>query len=125
MKDWRVLVVEDERDGQEVVQGILGYFNIAVDVASTADEALRLLNANKYTAAVIDIGLPGMNGLELMQVLRDQAAFKDLPCVAITAYHTSQLKKDALSAGFDGYFPKPLDDTNFVRELERIVKFAP
>lgn len=124
MNNWRVLVVEDERDGQEVVQGILGYFNIAVDVASSADEALRLLGANNYTAAVIDIGLPGMNGLELMQHLREQPAFKTLPCVAITAYHTSQLKKDALGAGFDAYFPKPLDDTNFVRELERVVSAA-
>lgn len=121
MKNWRVLIVEDERDGQEVVQGILGYFNIAADVAFTADEALRLLEKNGYTAAVIDIGLPGMDGLELMRHMRDQAAYRTLPCVAITAYHTSQLKKDALEAGFDAYFPKPLDDTNFIRELERVV----
>ncbi len=53
--------------------------------------------------------------------MRDQAAYKSLPCIAITAYHTSQLKKDALEAGFNAYFPKPLDDTNFIRELERVV----
>jgi len=93
----------------------------AADVAFTADETLNLLSKNTYTAAIIDIDLPGMDGLELVTHIRDQAAYKSLPCIAITAYHTSQLKKDALEAGFNAYFPKPLDDTNFIRELERVV----
>ena len=124
MGNWRILIVEDERDGQEVVQGILDYFHIKTDVASHAEEAFQLLGANAYTAAVIDIGLPGMDGLELMKVLRDQPALTSLPCIAITAYHTSQLKKEAFEAGYDAYFAKPLDDTNFVRELDRIIALS-
>jgi CheY-like chemotaxis protein len=121
LKNWNVLIVEDEVDGQEVVEGILGYFNIATDVAATAEEAIQLLAQQRYTAAVIDLGLPGIDGLELMRLIREQQALAGLPCIAITAYHTSQLKREALEAGFDAYFAKPLDDTSFTRELERVV----
>jgi len=121
MKNWTVLVVEDEADGQEVVQGILGYFDIGTDAVGTAEDAIALLRQRHYNAAVVDIGLPGMTGLELVQYIRDQKAFAHLPCIAITAYHTSQLKQDAFEVGFDAYFPKPLDDTSFVRELDRII----
>ncbi len=41
--------------------------------------------------------------------------------MAITAYHSSQLKQEAFEAGFDAYFPKPLDDTSFARELDRVI----
>lgn len=122
MRNWRVLIVEDDHDGQVVAQEMLRYFNIATDTAFTAAEALNLLSANHYNAAVIDIGLPEMDGLELVRHIRDQAAIKTLPCIAITAYHTSELKKQALEAGFDAYFPKPLDDTSFVRQLEYILE---
>ncbi|MBI1258151.1 MAG: response regulator [Chloroflexi bacterium] len=124
LKNWNVLIVEDEVDGQEVVEGILSYFNIATDVAATAEEAIQLLGKNRYTAAVIDLGLPGIDGLELMRYIREQPALSGLPSIAITAYHTSKLKSEALEAGFDAYFAKPLDDTSFARELERVVMNA-
>ncbi len=72
MKSWNVLIVEDELDGQEVVQEILGYFNIATNVVGTAEEAIELLGKRSYTAAVIDLGLPGIDGLELVRYIRDQ-----------------------------------------------------
>src|SRR5690349_17312341 len=121
MNQWHVLIVEDEVDGQEVVQAILGYFNISTDAVGTAEEAILLLNKNHYTAAIIDLGLPVMDGIELLSVIRNKPAIADIPCIAITAFHTSQLKQEALAAGFDAYFSKPLDDTGFMRELDRII----
>jgi CheY-like chemotaxis protein len=121
MNEWRVLIVEDEIDGQEVVAAILGYFNISADAVGTAEDALHLLGQNQYTAAVIDLGLPVMDGIELINNLRNNAAHAEMPCIAITAFHSSQLKQQALTAGFDAYFAKPLDDTSFVRELDRII----
>lgn len=121
MKNWHVLIVEDDRDGQEVVQGILGYFNIGADIAGDAEEAIALLSQSAYTAAVIDLGLPGIDGLGLVRIIREQDTLSTLPCIAITAYHTSKLKHEALEAGFDAYFSKPLDDTSFIRELDRVV----
>lgn len=119
--DWRVLVVEDEPDGQLVVSGILNYFSVAVDAVGSAEEAINALAEIPYTACVIDLHLPGMDGLTLIQQIRRNAETSNLPCVAITAYHTSTVRAQAIDAGFDAYFAKPFDDTSFIRELERLV----
>src|SRR5262249_35000866 len=110
MHDWTILVVEDEPDGQTVVAGILKYFHIKVTTVGSAEEALKTLANNTYKAVVIDLMLPGMNGLSLVQTIRETAPIAALPCVAITAYHTSAVKQQALDSGFDAYFSKPLED---------------
>jgi CheY-like chemotaxis protein len=70
---------------------------------------------------VVDLNLPGMDGIELVREIRAHDVLQALPCIAITTYHTSAVKQQALASGFDAYFAKPLDDTAFVRELERVV----
>lgn len=114
-------VVEDEPDGQLVISGILDYFNIKVDAVGTAEEALVALGEKHYNGAVIDLALPGMDGLSLIRAIRKATNTASLPCVAVTAYHSSAVKQHAIDAGFDGYFSKPFDDTTFVRELSRII----
>jgi CheY-like chemotaxis protein len=121
MRDWKILVVEDEYDGQQVVSKILKYMGIQSEVAGTAEDALALIANNTYTAAIIDLALPGMDGLELMSHIRATESAADMPCVIMTAYHSSQVKKQAIDAGANAYFPKPIDDTTFIRELERLL----
>lgn len=122
--EWHVLVVEDEPDGREVVKSILDYFNIAADTVGTAEDALDRLGHSQYSAVVIDLALPGMNGMELLGEIRSSAGISNLPCIAITALHTSFVRMQALKAGFDAYFPKPLNNAAFVRELERIISHS-
>lgn len=119
--DGRVLVVEDEPDGQEVVKGILDHFNISADAVATAEEAVLALESDSYAAVVIDLALPGMDGMELLAAIRTNEGTAGLPCIAVTAFHASVVKQQALQAGFDAYFPKPLGDVAFVQELERII----
>src|SRR5260221_14333196 len=119
LKDWTILVVEDELDGQMVMAGILNYFNVTVDAVGSAEEALAMLGKKRYTAIVIDLALPGMDGLSLIRTIRENPATARIPCCAMTAYHTSTVKQQAIDSGFDAYFAKPLDDTLFVRELGR------
>ncbi len=121
MKDWIVLIVEDEWDGQQVVSRMLKYMGVSSDVASTAEEALVKLTEKVYTGAIIDLMLPGIDGLELLARIRSKPEMAAMPCVIITAYHTSQVKQQALEAGANGYFPKPLDDRVFMREFERLI----
>lgn len=120
LQAYQILIIEDEPDGQTVVADILGLYQIPSVVAPDAEAALEYLSQQPFDAVICDLHLPGMDGIELIQTIRESAAWRHLPCVAITAYHTSQVKQQALNAGFDAYFPKPLDDTSFVRELERI-----
>jgi CheY-like chemotaxis protein len=121
MQDWHILVVEDDPDGQEVVSRMLRHHNISVAVASTAEDALVYLRDHDFTAAVVDLALPGMNGWQLLDAIRADDTTHALPCIAITAYHSAEVAVDAIDAGFDAYFSKPLDTTSFVRELERVI----
>jgi CheY-like chemotaxis protein len=121
MTAWRILIVEDEPDGQEVVAELLGHFNVSHNVAGTAEEALELLAQEQYTAAIIDLALPGMDGLTLLKTIRENPDTADLPCVAFTAYHSSLVKKQAIESGCNGYLTKPLNDHSFMQELERVI----
>lgn len=119
---WRVLVVEDEPDGQVVVSRMLRYFKVAADAVGTAEDALRALADSQYSAAIIDLALPGMDGIALVRAIRANPMTATLPCIAMTAYHNSAVRAQAIESGFDAYFSKPLDDTAFFRELSRVVK---
>lgn len=121
--DWRILVVEDDPDGQEVVATILERLNIPIDIASDAAEAEQYLFApdSRYSAIIIDLALPGKNGWELLSDIRSDTRTTDIPCIAVTAYHNSKVREEALTVGFDAYFAKPIDATSFARELEHIL----
>lgn len=122
MADWKILVVEDDPDGQEVVGRMLRHSRIDVDVVGTAEEALHSLSDEKrYTAAILDLALPGMDGWTLLGRIQNDPSTAHVPCVAITAYHSADLAVKAIEAGFVAYFPKPLD-TSFVRELQRVLR---
>src|SRR5258706_3997357 len=100
----RVLVVEDEPDGQEVIAQLLKHFLMETDQVASAEEALQLLTEHAYSGAVIDLALPGMDGWELLKLIRSTPHTTHLPCVAITAFHTSTVRQQALVSGFNAYF---------------------
>ncbi|MBC7813148.1 MAG: response regulator [Burkholderiales bacterium] len=116
--DWHVLVVEDDHYGWEVVSRMLEFRHIGADIATTAEDALEALATQPYTAVIIDLALPGMDGWSLLQQIKDNADTAHLPCIAMTAYHDSRVAQEARRAGFVGYFPKPLN-TSFAEEVEK------
>ncbi len=122
LSEWTVIVVEDEDDSMDLAQGLLGYHGIHSLAAPTAEEALQVLNDVTPTLILIDLALPGMDGWSLLKEIRRTKRLANVPCVAMTAYHTAELADEAIRAGFDAYFAKPLDATSFVRELAVIVE---
>jgi CheY-like chemotaxis protein len=121
MKDYHILVVEDDQDGQELVARMLNYHKIPFHIVFTAEDALEALNQGQYTGAIFDLNLPGMDGCTLLDAVKSDPHTANLPCVAITAYHSADLAVKAIEAGFVAYFPKPLESTSFVRELQRVL----
>ena len=121
MKNWHLLVVEDDPDGQELVERILKYHKIAYTTTANAEDALQALEG--CTGVIIDLNLPAMDGWSLLAEIKKNPQTAHLPCVAITAYHSAELAIKAIDKGFAAYFPKPLDATAFVRELERIFNY--
>lgn len=121
MNSWYVLVVEDDPDGQEVVTRMLRHHGIPAVMADSGETAITLLNDVQYTAAVIDLALPGIDGWTVLKAIRQNPNTANLPCVAVTAFHSADVAVKAIQSGFNAYFPKPLDATSFVRELQRVV----
>jgi CheY-like chemotaxis protein len=121
--NWHILVIEDDADGQEVMATLLGHLNISIDIAGDAAEAEQYLfnSGTAYNAAIIDLALPDKDGWQILSEVLADPATADLPCIAVTAYHTSKLREDAILAGFRAYFPKPIDGTSFLRELETVL----
>jgi two-component system cell cycle response regulator DivK len=119
LTDLPILVVEDDPDGQAVVAHILSYMQIPHDVVGTAEHAINYLfrQGITYRAVIIDLALPGKDGWSLLSDIQRNPATRTLPCIAITAYHTSALREQALRAGFTAYFSKPIEATSFARSL--------
>jgi CheY-like chemotaxis protein len=120
--DWTVLVVEDENDSMELVQGLLEHHGIHSVGASDAEKALVFLENMQPNLILIDLALPGMDGWGLLKSIRINKRLSKVPCVSMTAFHTPELAEQAIAAGFNAYFAKPFDATSFVRELEGIIK---
>lgn len=116
-----ILVVEDDPDGRELVSRMLRYHRIPVELVNDAEAAIEQLNANDYSGVIIDLNLPGMDGWTLLKNIQHNSRTSHLPCVAVTAYHSVETAVQAIENGFSAYFPKPLEATSFVRELERVL----
>ena len=122
MAEKRILVVEDDPDGQEMVTTMLQHMNFAVDTADNGEQASHIIfnSGIKYSAIIIDLALPGKDGWELLSEILHDNNTNHIPCVAVTAFHNSKLREEALRAGFIAYFPKPIDGTQLGRELDRL-----
>lgn len=119
----RILIVEDDPDGQALVAHVLDYLSFPIDVVGDAEQASQYLfeSDTHYRAVIIDLALPGKDGWELLGEIQQHADTAAIPCIAVTAFHTSKLREQAIRAGFRAYFAKPLDATSFARELETIL----
>lgn len=123
MSDYEIMVVEDDPDGADVVIWLLKSGGYQPTHKDNAEAALNLLVASpdQYRAAVIDLALPGMDGFELVNYIRANPATASMCLIAMTAFHTPELRVRSLESGFDAYFAKPLDTSIFLGAFERIL----
>ena len=105
----RVLVVEDNSDVRESIRMILELWGHEVILADTGRKGLDAVAQSQPEVALIDIGLPVMNGYELARAIRASASNVRLKLVAITGYGQPDDRKRALESGFDAHMLKPID----------------
>ena len=122
MNDIYAVIVEDQVDSAELVARILRFHGRVFRLAMSAEAAIALLEENRPQIILIDLALPTMDGWELLGVVRNTPFLSHIPVIAMTAFHSSRVAHDAVAAGFNAYFSKPLDATSFVRELDRIIE---
>jgi two-component system cell cycle response regulator DivK len=111
--DQPVLLVDDNLQNLRLAGFLLRSAGWVVHTAESAERALDLLESVQFSLALVDIQLPGMDGLELTRRIRNSPAWATLPVVALTAYAMRGDEERMRAAGCDGYIAKPIDTRTF------------
>jgi len=120
----RILLVEDNNINQVVAQKILSQVGLSADLAGTAETALEKLNDTTFDLVLMDVRLPGMDGLEAARRIRaGDAGSKnsEVAIIALTAYASDEDRDACLQTGMNDYLSKPLDITSFLETVQKYV----
>ena len=109
----RVLVVDDNATNLKLASELLEMEGYVVARAMDAVEALGVLKALRPDLILMDIGLPGMDGLELTRLLKARPELAGVPIVALSAFAMKGDEDKAIEAGCDGYITKPINTRTF------------
>ena len=112
----RILVVDDEANHARVMAIGLRSEGFDVETASNADGALAVLSTGPFDLAIVDLMMPGTNGIQLARLVRDQ--HPQLRVVLTSAYHLSEPQLSRADCGAVGFVPKPFDLTALARFLK-------
>jgi CheY-like chemotaxis protein/two-component sensor histidine kinase len=112
-----ILLVDDEPDTLTMFRDALEGVGARVRAAANAADAIRLTDTWLPDLLVTDLGLPGMDGYELLQTLRGRASHSTFPAVAVSAYASADDRARALAVGFRAHFAKPIDPAALVRAV--------
>lgn len=115
-KAMRILLVEDIKIIQDIHVWYLKNMGCLVDVASDAEQALCLAD-NVYDLILLDIGLPGMNGIELFYRLKERLIHQNTKIFALTAYGDLETKRHCLRAGMEKVLHKPITQDELKAEI--------
>jgi len=125
MKHSRILIVDDSPDNLRLTQLLLKCAGYAVRTADDAEQALAVLETYRPELILMDIQLPGMDGLELTRRLRKMPELEPMGIVALTAYAMQSDEANAREAGCDGYITKPIDTRTFAASIRPFLKEQP
>ncbi len=104
-----VLVVEDEPANQRLFRDLLSRTGCTVLITGDGSEAVALAIQEKPALILMDIGLPGVSGLEATRLIRQDAAATEIPIVALTAYAMTEDRDRAIKAGCNAFVAKPFN----------------
>ncbi|GEM_PF-510036 len=116
----RLLLAEDNEINQMVAQGILEDAGFELDIVGDGKQAIDALEAkgeNYYSAVLMDIQMPVMDGLTASKLIREKAAFNDLPFLAMTAHALAEERDRCRAAGMDDHISKPVDPRELISKL--------
>jgi len=114
----RILIVEDEPLNMELFRDLLEAAGYIVYEAADAREAIEQAKSMKFDLILMDIQLPGMDGLEATRIIKEDSQNTDTPIVALTAYAMKGDRDRVKAAGCDGYITKPINVKEFVKSVE-------
>jgi len=117
MDSRKILLVEDNPVNRRLAGFLLRSQGYEVREATSALEAFEILASERPDLIVMDIQLPGMDGLEATRKLKEQSETAAIPVLAVTSYAMKGDREKALAAGCSGYVTKPIDKSTFIAEV--------
>ena len=116
-----VLVVDDSFDNLTIISLDLQQNGYRVVTATNGAEALKVAEMINPDLILMDLAMPGVDGLESTRQIRLSENLKDIPVIALTAFSTDGFRRAAHQTGFDGYLTKPLDFTRLHDLMRRLI----
>ncbi len=116
-----VLVVEDNPRNLKLVRDLLEHAGYRTLEASTAEQGLALASEHRPDLVLMDVQLPGMDGVQALGRLRGDPATNGIPVVAVTAFAMKHDRARFLAAGFDGYLEKPISVRAFPGQVAEML----
>src|SRR5579872_895003 len=117
----RVLVVEDCATQAYQLQGILASDHVDVEIAADAESSLSLLNTARFDLIIADIGLPGMSGIDLCELIKKHPTRSDVPVILMTSLSDPMNIIRGLECGADNFIPKPYDANQLLARVHAIL----
>ncbi|MHB8232600.1 MAG: response regulator [bacterium] len=119
----KVLIVEDNNINMDLIIAVLEPFNFDIITAYDGYEALKKVDENPDLSLILlDIGLPGIDGIEVFKRLKCIDAAKDIPVIAVTAHAMAGNKEHLMSLGFNGFVEKPIDKNILYKKIRQYLK---
>jgi two-component system, cell cycle response regulator DivK len=121
-----VLIIEDNERNRKLARDILNHAGFETLEAGTAEDGLALAAERSPGIVLMDVQLPGIDGVQALQRLRSHPATAGIPVIAVTAFAMKADRERFLAAGFDHYVAKPLDIREFPRQVaDTLTRAAP
>ena len=106
-----VLLIDDDEDSRVMYRTILAHAGIEVVTVTDGGDGLQVARAVKPSVIVLDIGLPTMSGLEVLQRVRKDSALSETAVIALTGHVLKEQQQELVDAGFDNILTKPIEPT--------------
>ncbi len=120
-----ILIVEDNEKNRKLERDVLQFHGYQTAEAETAEEGIRLAQVAPPALILMDIQLPGMNGIEALGHLRADPTTRAIPVIAVTASAMTHDRHKIMAAGFDGYQSKPINVKEFVAAVRQMLDQTP
>ena len=117
-----ILIVEDNDKNRKLVRDVLTFKGYEVIETETGEEGVRLARERCPSLVLMDIRLPGIDGMEALRQLRAEPTTREIPVMAMTASVMSEDRQRIMGAGFDAYQGKPIEVNDFVTAVAQLLE---
>lgn len=118
----RILIVEDEPNIVESLSYILGRADFEVDVVANGNDVLERLRRTDFSAMILDVMMPGMNGFDVLRAVRSDRSLSALPVIVLTAKGQSRDRQTATDIGASAFITKPFSNAEIVERVRDLAQ---